>query len=703
MRKKLLTSLILIGALIFTTVFAFAGTSISRYTGKNYSHNSRFDNSVVVNGLDVSTYQKTIDWQQAKADGIDFAIVRVGGRGYGSAGKMYSDDNFIQNIQGAKAAGMLVGVYFFSQAINEIEAIAEARYAVELMHEAGVYELDLPIFMDYEFAGGSSGRLTQAKLSKAKATRIARAFCEEVKLLGYKPGIYANLNFLNNTIDGAALGKDYPIWAAQYYSQCDFTGDYTWWQYASSGKVSGINASNDCNFWYIDRNPQATTALSMADAQVVLTGASSYTYDNGQAFTPSVTVSLGGVTLTEGVDYNVRYVNNSQAGTAYVMVMGKGAYSDYKLVPFEIKPSTNLSGITIADIPDMEYTGTEQKPSSITVKDGAGRTLRKNLDYTYTVSNAVEKGTAKVTVSFIGNYKGTKTAHYEITQAGQTIKIGNQKTEAQPGDEPFNLNVSLKYSGAKITYSSDNKEVAAVSSDGTVTVKGPGTTTITVKAAATGSVGAASKSFTLTVKNPSQVVTTSYTKYKRTELDKMFNLNAKTDGDGTLSYKSSDESVAKVSSKGGVTVVGPGTVTITVTASETAAYGEGKKEVTLTVSALDDETKKAKAAKLSAGIEKTKVVLAKTTELSGGRIKVEWKKNNSGYAVDYYQVYRSTKKTSGFKKIYTTKDANEKSVINFRDVKPNTTYWYKIRGVRYVDGKNVYTPYTKISIKTKKK
>ena len=74
-----------------------------------------------------------------------------------------------------------------------------------------------------------------------------------------------------------------------------------------------------------------------------------------------------------------------------------------------------------------------------------------------------------------------------------------------------------------------------------------------------------------------------------------------------------------------------------------------------------------------------------------------------GYAVDYYQVYRSTKKTSGFKKIYTTKDANEKSVINFRDVKPNTTYWYKIRGVRYVDGKNVYTPYTKISIKTKKK
>ena len=70
--------------------------------------------------------------------------------------------------------------------------------------------------------------------------------------------------------------------------------------------------------------------------------------------------------------------------------------------------------------------------------------------------------------------------------------------------------------------------------------------------------------------------------------------------------------------------------------------------------------------------------------------------------MDYYQVYRSTKKTSGFKKIYTTKDSKEKSVINFRDVNPNTTYWYKIRGVRYIDGKLVYTPFTKISVKTGK-
>ena len=786
MRKKVLTSLILIGALVFTTAFAFAGTSVSRYTGKTYSHNSRFDNSVIVNGLDVSIYQKTIDWQQAKADGIDFAIVRVGGRGYGAAGKMYSDDNFKQNIQGAKAAGMLVGIYFFSQAIDEMEAIAEARYAVELMHEVGVYELDLPIFMDYEFSGGSAGRLTQAKLSKTKATKIARAFCEEVKLLGYKPGIYANLTFLNKTIDGAALGKEYPIWAAQYYSQCDFTGDYIWWQYASSGKVSGINASNDCNFWYIDRNPQPTSAFSLANAQVMLTGSSSYTYNGGQAFTPSVSVSLGGVPLTEGVDYNVRYVNNTQAGMGYAMVMGKGLYSAYNMVPFEIKPSADLSGITVGSIADKTYTGSEQKPSSITVKEASGRTLKSNIDYTYTVSNATNAGTASVKITFMGNYSGTKKASYKIKKAQQNITVGNSKGEVGIDQPDYNLNVSLKYSGGKVTYSSSDAQVATVSSNGTVSVKKQGTTTITIKAAATDNVEAAVKTISLTVTKPQQTVTSKYSKYNRTptspafsitgvktdgdgkisykssdknvatvsssgkvsikgigtaeititasetanyaagsktvtinvtkaeqtvktgytrysrkELDKMFNLNASADGDGKITYASSDETVAKVSSKGGVTIVGPGVAEITVTAAETEGWQEGKKVVTVTVSAIDEAEKAEKKAAIIEGIEKTTITSVRATVLSN-QVKVEWKKKSTGYDVDYYQVYRSTRQTSGFKKIYTTKDSKEKSVINFRDVNPDTTYWYKIRGVREIDGKLIYTPYTKISVKTKK-
>ena len=786
MRKKLLTSIILIAALAFTTAFAYAGTSVSRYTGKTYSHNSRFDNSIMVNGLDVSVYQKTIDWQQAKADGIDFAIVRVGGRGYGAEGNMYSDETFKRNIEGARDAGMLIGVYFFSQAIDEMEAVAEARYAVELMHEAGVYELDLPIFMDYEFSGGSAGRLTKAKLSKSKATKIARAFCEEVKLLGYKPGIYANLTFLKNTIDGAALGQEYPIWAAQYNSQCNFAGDYVWWQYASSGTVSGINASNDCNFWYIDRNPEATSAYSISNAQVVISGSSTYTYSGGKSFEPAVAVYSGGIPLTEGVDYNVRYVNNTQAGTAYVMVMGKGLYTDYNLTPFEIKSSTNLSGVTVGAIADKTYTGSEQKPSSLTIKESSGRTLKNNVDYTYTVSNAVNAGTASVKITFMGNYTGTKTASYKINKAKQTITVGNAQTEVGIDQPDYNLKVSLKYSGAKVTYSSSDTSVASVSSDGTVSVKKQGTTTITIKAASTSNVESATKTIKLTVTKPQQTVTskyskytrnpgspaftitgvktdgdgkisykssdtsvatvsssgkvtikgagtavititasetasyaagsktvtinvikseqtvkTGYTKYSRKELDKMFNLNASSDGDGEITYASSDESVAKVSSKGGVTVVGPGVAEITVTASETDGWMEGRKIVTLTVSAMDEAEKAEKKAAIIEGIEKTAITSVRTTVLSN-QVKVEWKKKTTGYDVDYYQVYRSTKKDSGYKKIYTTRDSKEKTVTNFRDVKPNTTYWYKIRGVREVDGELIYTPFTKVSAKTKK-
>ena len=99
MRKKVLTAVVLIVALVFNTALAFAGTSVSRYTEKSYNHNEKFDDRIMVNGLDVSTYQNDIDWQQAKADGIDFAIIRVGYRGYGSEGKLNPDDYYVKNLK----------------------------------------------------------------------------------------------------------------------------------------------------------------------------------------------------------------------------------------------------------------------------------------------------------------------------------------------------------------------------------------------------------------------------------------------------------------------------------------------------------------------------------------------------------------------------------------------------------------------------
>ena len=144
---------------------------------------------LIVDGVDVSYIQKNnVDWQQAKADGIDFAIIRVGARGYADAGRLIEDDYYKENIQRAKNAGLMVGVYFFSQALDELEAYAEASYTLKLLD--GI-QLDLPVYMDYEFAGGSAGRLTKAKLPKSQMTANAVKFCETIEESGlYETGTF---------------------------------------------------------------------------------------------------------------------------------------------------------------------------------------------------------------------------------------------------------------------------------------------------------------------------------------------------------------------------------------------------------------------------------------------------------------------------------------------------------------------------------
>lgn len=680
MRKQGILACVLVIAMAFSTAFAFAGTTVSRYTGSTYTHSSRFDNRILANGIDVSAYQEKIDWQAAKADGVDFAIIRIGYRGYGAAGNMQPDKCFVSHIQGAKAAGIMVGVYFFSQALNTLEARAEARYALELL---GSYDLDLPIFMDYEFSTVSSGRFTSGTISKLQATENAQAFCDYIRESGYESGVYANLNFLNKTVDGSLLSQEYPIWAAQYNKSCDYTSAYDFWQYSSGGSVSGISSRTDVNVWYIDPVPASTSYYSMVDAQASISGSNDYTYQNGQAFTPQVTVYHGGRLLTEGVDYKVRYIGNTQAGTAYAMIIGTGMYTDYKLVPFTIRPSSSISGITVAKPADVTYTGKEVKPSSLTVKDASGRTLRNGLDYTWSVSNAVEAGTATVTVQLIGNYTGRLTTSYQIKKAGQKITIGGKRNETLLTDGPFSLNVSLSASGAKVTYTSSNPEVASVSADGIVTPHKAGQTTITVKAAAGTDYDAASESFVLKVKGAAQTVTTAYTRYTRKVGGKGFNLKAKTDGDGALSYVSDDESIAVIDRNGQVELTGgAGTVHFTVTAAETEYYGEGQKIVTLTVSAIPEKTReeelaerlgalrlKARSAKTAAGSIKV------TLEISAGDVaSIE----ELGYTVKY-KFYRSLKPSTA----YQAKLVKDSPAYVNTSGKKGTRYYYKARVMIY--------------------
>ena len=192
-------------------------------------------------GIDVSRYQGNIDWGAVAASGINFAIIRVGYRG-SSSGALVQDPYFKKNISGATKAGIKVGLYFFTQAVNEAEAVEEASMAMSL---ASGYKVTYPIFIDTESA--SNGRANG--LSKSARTAVVKAFCQTIRNGGYKAGVYASKSWYANQLNASAL-NGYCIWVAQYNSSCTYSGKYDMWQYSSKGSVSGIKGNVDMNISY---------------------------------------------------------------------------------------------------------------------------------------------------------------------------------------------------------------------------------------------------------------------------------------------------------------------------------------------------------------------------------------------------------------------------------------------------------------------
>ncbi len=193
-------------------------------------------------GIDVSKWNGSIDWNAVKNSGVSYVIIRCGYRG-SSTGALIEDPLFRSNIKGAKAAGLKVGAYFFSQAVNEVEAVEEASMAVNL---CSGYGLNYPIFLDVESSGGRGDGV-----SKDTRTAVCKAFCATVQNSGYSAGIYANKTWLNEKINTASL-TGYKIWLAQYASAPTYSATrYDMWQYSSKGKVSGISGSVDMNVSYM--------------------------------------------------------------------------------------------------------------------------------------------------------------------------------------------------------------------------------------------------------------------------------------------------------------------------------------------------------------------------------------------------------------------------------------------------------------------
>ncbi len=195
-------------------------------------------------GVDVSFYQQEIDWQAVAADGIDFAIIRLGYRGYTEGGLMM-DERFEANIQGALDAGLEVGIYFFSQAITPQEAEAEAAFVLNAIED---YQVTGPIAFDWEPITSGQNARTDG-LTGEMLTQCAGAFCAKVAQAGYEPAVYFNQDLGYLHYDLREL-TDYTLWLAEYDHKPDFYYHFDLWQYTHTGTVAGIEGNVDLNLMF---------------------------------------------------------------------------------------------------------------------------------------------------------------------------------------------------------------------------------------------------------------------------------------------------------------------------------------------------------------------------------------------------------------------------------------------------------------------
>lgn len=198
-------------------------------------------NTGTVMGIDISKHNGNIDWNAVKNSGVQYVILRCGYRGSAS-GVLVEDQKFKSNIQGATAAGLKVGIYFFSQAVNEVEAVEEASMTLSLIKN---YRITYPVYIDVESANGRADGI-----SKAARTSVINAFCQTIRNSGYTPGLYANKNWLTEKINTGALGGC-KIWLAQYVAAPTYAGRYEMWQYSSRGSIAGIKGNVDLNVSYM--------------------------------------------------------------------------------------------------------------------------------------------------------------------------------------------------------------------------------------------------------------------------------------------------------------------------------------------------------------------------------------------------------------------------------------------------------------------
>ncbi len=323
----------------------------SIYDGGIYTIDQRFDGYTVKNGIDVSKWQGDINWKGLKNSGTEFAFIRLGYRSNSPSGGIYLDDYFEQNIKAANAAGLPVGVYFYSQAVTEAEARSEAKYCIEKLKG---YKIDMPIIMDFEYAwvnGGLGGRLYDAKLSPAQSTKVINAFLDTVSAAGYDSMLYANKSTLSDCINTDGLSENSRVWLAHYTSRTNYAGDYEFWQYSDDGVSEYVSSDSlDCNFWFV---PNSAVSVTFSESSASL--------KTGASYTPTVTVTPGNssdkVSLTSSDPDVATVINGSvfgiSKGTAKITAKTTSGAS----AEMTVTVSENISGYTASATGSYTYTG----------------------------------------------------------------------------------------------------------------------------------------------------------------------------------------------------------------------------------------------------------------------------------------------------------------------------------------------------------
>ena len=210
-------------------------------------------------GIDVSYFQGKIDWSAVKKDGIDYAMIRAGFRGYGSNGSLNEETMFAENVKDARAAGLEVGVYFFSQATNWEEGVREAQYTIGLIKK---YDITYPVAFDTEASSSPTNEGRADNISVQARTDATKGFCQTIESAGYNTLIYASPYWLQTKLDLSQL-SNYKIWLANYTGATqedplkrpsNYKGEYVMWQYTSEGSVDGIGGNVDCDIYYYLKN-----------------------------------------------------------------------------------------------------------------------------------------------------------------------------------------------------------------------------------------------------------------------------------------------------------------------------------------------------------------------------------------------------------------------------------------------------------------